>query len=54
MFMLLYMGLIATVYVQTFKDDFNPEQIDKAGPFIFIACGGLIVLGILGSLLGSH
>ena len=52
MFILLYLGIIVIAYVMTFKNDFNPEHLEKAGPFIFILSGLLIAVGLIGSIRG--
>ena len=52
MLLLLYIGVIIISYVVTFKNDFNPEHLEKAGPFIFVPAAILILLGLVGSILG--
>ena len=54
MFLMLFMGVLITTYVITFKDDFKEEHLEKAGPFIFVTSGILVLLGILSSLVGGR
>jgi hypothetical protein len=51
--LLLWLTVIAIVYVASFSNDFTKEKIDKALPFLIVV--GLIVLvfGILSSWVGG-
>lgn len=51
MFLFIFFGILIITYIVTFKDDFNPEHLDKAGIFIFAISALFILLGILGSLV---
>ena len=52
MFLMIYLGVLVTTYVVTFEGDFKKEQLEEAGPFIFIVSSLMVLLGIIGSLLG--
>lgn len=52
MFIVMFLGVLIISYVVTFKNDFSEEHLEKAGPFIFIASGLMIVLGVVTSLVG--
>ena len=51
--LLLWLSIIAIIYVASFKDDFTKEKIDKALPFLIVM--GIIILtfGILMSWVGA-
>ena len=47
MSLLIWLFIIATVYVATFKGDFTQEHIDKALPFLIVVGIVILVFGIL-------
>ncbi|MBO5386650.1 MAG: hypothetical protein J6A59_00680 [Lachnospiraceae bacterium] len=48
---LIAIGIVAAVYVKSFKDDFKEEDINKVTPFIIGAIAIFVVFGILQSLV---
>lgn len=49
MYFIMYIIVLFLVYIATFKDDFKPENLEKAGPFLAI----IVVLLILSMLFSS-
>lgn len=50
MSLLIWLVIIAIVYVVSFKNDFTKEKIDKAGQFLVLIGFVLLLLGIIFSL----
>ena len=52
MYFLIYIGLIMTIYIATFKDDFTAEHTEKITAFLAIIIITLVIIGVLSSLVG--
>ena len=52
MFLLIFMVVVIVVYVNTFKEEFTAEHIEKITPLLVLVTSLIIILGILGSVLG--
>lgn len=50
---LIAIGIVAAIYVKSFKDDFKEEDINKVAPFIIGAIAIFVVFGILQSLVAK-
>lgn len=53
MYILFAMITASIVYVKSFKDSFTKEHIDKVAPVLLASAVGILLLGIVSSLL-SH
>ncbi len=51
MYIIMFIEVVAIAYISTFKDDFNQEHLDKAGPFIFLTLALFVIIGVVGSIL---
>lgn len=46
----MYIGVVITIYVSSFKSEFEQENLEKATPFLMLVSIVLIILGILSSV----
>lgn len=51
MYFLLFITLICVVYIKTFKQSFNEEQIQKVTPILMLVLLLVLALAILTSIL---
>jgi len=51
MYFMLFIVILAVVYIKSFKDSFNQEQLQKVGNILTIVTVALIVIFILASIL---
>ena len=53
MYIILFIAIVAIVYIKSFKDNFTQETIDKVAPILLIIAGITLVFMLLISVL-SH
>lgn len=51
MYFLLYITAIISVYIASFKDNFNKENIEKSVPVIILFTGIVFIIAILSSII---
>ncbi len=54
MYLLITIAVIVGVYVVSFKDNFNKEQIDKVALFLVLVGIAVATLFILGAIFIKH
>ena len=54
MYFIIYLGMIISVYVATFKDDFTAEHTEKLTTCLIVVIVFMVLLGIFVSVMGGR
>lgn len=50
MYFLLFLVITVIIYINTFKENFTQEHLNKLAPVLFVVAGITVLLVVLGSI----